>query len=447
MAAGPVRGSAHEDVQEAFTRSVHYRLMPPSRCFLILIPALLGGCATANPPPSQASTLPTGAHLSPAGFLDIGEVPSSPYPAQPPPPPATLDTFARRTATGSGADRALAWREANGSEAFQAEVQRLLQLLPKREADNFVQLRLVRDQAARADPAPLIGAEVWFKRNAAATLARYTRDPMFIPRQGGLTEAEMDALRQLWIRRLEGTVSAWSLSGDPTLGTVELDIGVTEERFRALAARNGWTWGEEARFTFAPAQPPAFADPSLARLVRAFAREESQATIQLTALSTGRIVLEDGCFRLAARDDGRPGAGPLVMFGYNSVLDRDAEGYLAVRSGEEAYRIGEIGAWGGPNAVDEGAPDLRRLRERCGGGEVLNVRSPQSLRLFALPFADWLTDYALANRLSYQAAWDAVIACYRRQEERGRTGLEQRDACITQFNKPGGGPPRPTPGG
>jgi hypothetical protein len=103
-------------------------------------------------------------------------------------------------------------------------------------------------------------------------------------------------------------------------------------------------------------------------------------------------------------------------------------------AGERRYRIGETGSWPGPNTVDEEDPDVRELRRQCGSGPVTNVAEPQSERLFSLPFPEWVADFARARAVPYRQAWKQVIACMKREEARGRSGLDLRDRCIRQFN-------------
>lgn len=399
------------------------RTIPARFALLVLCSASLAGCVTQPAPSEQRS--------SSSQYLSIDSAPPTAWPADPPPKPAMLDSFSRRISTGSEEDRARVWAEANGPEDFQQEVQRLMQLLPSAEPDNFVQLRLARDETVPTDPAPLLRAEVWFRKDAAATLARYTNDDRFFARQGGLSEASMEARRKVWLDRLKLVDASYTLSGDPTTGQIDIELGITEAAFRELASERGWSWDDEVRFTFAEEQPPAFLDASLQNQVRAFVREPSAPVVQLLALTIGTIVLDDGCFRLEGEKGKR---GPLVMFGYDTQLTRDAEGYVAVIDGDRRYRIGEAGAWGGPNQVRSGSRETRALRAACGAGEIVNVGSPQSLRLFGLPFPTWVLDYAQAKSLSYEDAWDEVIGCMARNEKRGRVGLEARDACIDQFN-------------
>ncbi len=397
------------------------------RFFVPFAALLLCGCATApgGAPTAADPGLPAGARASAAGYLTIGEVPPSPFPDEPPPEPRTVDDLAKRTSSPDPAVRARAWEEANGSPAFQKELQRLGEVLRREQPDNFVQMRLVRD--------PGVAAEVWFKRDAARTLARYTSDPLFRPRQGGASLAEQEQLRLAWTERMEGEPAINMVGIDP-LGSVEVGVAVEEAEFRRIAAARGWTFGPEVRLTFPPPRPPAFADPALARYVRAFARDTRAKGIQLTGGYSGRIILEDGCFRLASRTPGE--RGPLVMFGRETRLALDAQNYLVVLGEARArrYRIGELGSWPGPNTVDENDPEVRELRRQCGTGPLTNVAEPESDRLFSLPYPHWVADFARARSLPYRQAWGQVIACMKREEQKGRRGLEARDRCIRQFN-------------
>ena len=395
-----------------------------------LLPALaLTACATPLAPdgatPTSQTALPSGAKLSASGYPTILKAPPPPFPAEPPPEPQVIDDFAKRVGSPDPAVRAKAWEEKNGSAAFQAELQRLNQILRRDEPDNFVQMRIVRD--------PGVAAEVWFKRDAARTLARYTSDPLFRARQGGLTYAEQETLSRMWSERA-GIGDIISTVGVDPLGSVEITAAVEESEFRRIAKERGWELGPELKLDFPAPRPPAFVDPALAQYVRAFARETRAKGIQLTGGFSGRIVLVDGCFRLASRDGGTP--GPLVMFGRDTQLTRDEEGYLTVigERGQRRYRVGDTGSWPGPNSVDENDPEVRNLRRQCGEGPLTNVAEPESERLFALPYPDWLADYARAKKISYRTAWTQVIACYEREERRGNRGLAARERCITQFN-------------
>jgi hypothetical protein len=335
-----------------------------------------------------------------------------------------VNDLARDTSSPDPEVRARAWERANGSPAFQQELQQLMQVLARQEPENFVEVRVVRD--------PEVAAEVWFKHDAASTLARYTSNPLFRARQGGLSRAEQEHLRSLWAGRMEGGRVINMLSVDPITGTVEIGSAVEEAEFRQVAAERGWELGRNVKLIFPQPRPLAFLEPSLAKYVRLFPRETKAKGIQLTGGYSGRIVLEDGCFRLQSKRSGE--VGPLVLFGRQTQLGRDGQGYLVVLSDGRRYRIGEVGSWPGPNSVDEADQDVRELRQRCGGDPITNVAEPESERLFSLPFPEWVADYARANSLSYRQAWQQVLACIVREEGRGRGGLSARDLCIKQFN-------------
>lgn len=366
-------------------------------------------------------------------YLNISTAPPADWPEDPPPKPEKSDSFADRLARATPEEQAKLWEEANGPPELMDEIGRLRTAFDQYEADNFVQMRVVRDETVKRDPAPFRGVEVWFKHDAEQTLAKYTDNPLFIAREGGFTDTDLAASTEIWSARLNEIDGSASLGSNAMTGEVEVMLGITEEKFRAIADEKGWTWGDDVKITFAEPPVPAFADPELIPLVRAFAREESSAVIQLTAGARGRIVADDGCFRLTAEKGQK---GPLVLFGYDAQLDRDDEGYVIVtRNGEDTYRIGEPAVWAGPNNYEEDWSSVIALRKACGDGEVVNVGHPDSQRSFSLPFADWVLDYAKAKDMTYDEAWDEVIACMKRQGRKDRNGIGARDECIRQYNK------------
>ena len=394
----------------------------------------LAACApAAGEPPSQTSApvlpgpaLPVGGSLSPAGFLTIRDAPPSPWPETVPEDRTGGEDEIGRFARANGLTRMQAEEQINGPPELRAEMDRIADRIRTQEAGNFVGFVMVRDPGVRM--------EAWFERDAAATLAKYTDNPLFVPREGGISQEEQGRLREIWLDRMQSGRVINSLATDTLSGKIEIGVAIPEAEFRALAAREGWELGPQYAFIFAPAQPPAFADPSIAGLVRVFAREDRAPGMRNTALFVGKITLSDGCFYA----EGRDGVRRLAMFGYMAQLGRDEKGFLVVnRPGDShgaQYRIGEEGAWGGPAGYSDDNPDIARLRAQCGDGEIMNVTEPVSNRLFGLPDPTWVSDYARAKRLSRQAAWDEIKACMAREEERDRTGRDARDRCVQQFN-------------
>ena len=400
---------------------------------------LLSACATvpdvaeqeaAIPPTANlAVPMPKGARVELSGYLTIREVPPTDIPVIAPPRPETLDSFARKTSLGTPEERARAWEEANGDAAFQQEFQRLRGVLEQQEADNFVSVRLVRD--------PQVRGEFAFRRDGPKTLAKYTTDPDFRAVTVDTDPVALAELRALWEERMRERDAAIGLLGaNERDNSIEISTGLTEPDFRSIARSKDWDLADpRLDFTFAQPRGPAFADPALASLVRFFARENEAASIRLTALGQGTVVLQDGCFRLA--DERNRPREQLVLFGRESQLGIDSEGYLAVNDaggGERRYRIGEPGAWGGPNGVDEDSEDVRRLREACGNDPIVSIAEPQSQRLFASPDPQWVLDYAYTKDITYEKAWERVRRCISAKLERGRTALDARDRCIREYN-------------
>lgn len=163
---------------------------------------------------------------------------------------------------------------------------------------------------------------------------------------------------------------------------------------------------------FAPPLTQAVA-PALAPLVRVFARADRSPDIILTTATYGTVVLRDGCFRIGTA----PGA-PLVLFGRNMALGLDDAGYMEVRSSadpEQRGRVGERFVWGGYPPAIESEPDVKVLRARCGVAPIVSIGEPQSARAFRAR-ANVIDAYATAKRITRQAAWEEIKACWARED-------------------------------
>ena len=108
--------------------------------------------------------------------------------------------------------------------AFQA-------LLREREPDTFAGLWIQHQ--------PTYGVAVAFTRDAAATLAKYTSDPIYLPvERPGPTIIELRAAQDRIVEDLVRLGFAWhSASGNETNGTVEVDLAQSAAPIRAAAAR------------------------------------------------------------------------------------------------------------------------------------------------------------------------------------------------------------------
>ncbi len=180
------------------------------------------------------------------------------------------------------------------------------------ESANYVGVRVVRDPNARY--------AFQFRRDAAASLARYTRDPRFTTREGGIPTRELQPIFDEWWKRFE----PFRLVGGGAVyqfdGVVRFDMNIDEAEFRKIAARERWTLPERLELVFSPPRNLRSIDPALARYVRVFPREDRLPAITHQALLSGRIILREGCFRVA--EHARAGE-PLVIFGRDVELGLD----------------------------------------------------------------------------------------------------------------------------
>lgn len=334
----------------------------------------LGGCAIGNqasPVGSVPNFVPRGASIGPSGYATILSAPATgPINAAPPPPPPP-PADGKPTPLPMTSEAVMA-REMmmNPDDNATAAAQVLDQRIQAAERGNYVGMRIVRD------PAPRFAFQ--FRQNAAATLARYTRDPRFTFREGGIPTEELQPIFDEWWGRFE----PYRLVGGGGVyefdGKVMFDMNIDEAGFREIAERERWTMPDRLELRFSGPRNSRSIDPALERYVRVFPRQDRQPAVVNLARLSGRVILRDGCFRLTEHGDG---GEPLVIFGRDVKLGLDAEGYMALKdnSSDEAMpRIGERMAWAGPQGYSEADPAVALLRAKCGTGPIVAVGSPES---------------------------------------------------------------------
>lgn len=329
------------------------------------------------------ASLPRGATIGPSGYATIlsappvvtlGGSPSETVPAPlPPPPPPTNGRATPLPMT----QEAIASRESmmNPDEAARKAAMTIDRRLKAAEHSNYVGMRVVRDPRARF--------AFQFRHDAAATLARYSRDPRFTTREGGLPTFELQPTFDTWWKRFEpfrlvggGAVSQFD-------GVVRFDMNIDEAGFREIAARERWALPERLKLNFSRPRNLWPIDPAMARYVRIFPREDRLPAITRMALLGGRIILRDGCFRLT--EHARSGE-PLVIFGRDVELGLDEQNYMVLArtgAGSTAPRIGELVTWGGPLDCSEADPNVKALRAKCGTGPIVAVGRPDSAARWA----------------------------------------------------------------
>lgn len=326
------------------------------------------------PPPPQQPPLPKGATMvGTSTYLTVRSVPASP----------TRDIRPQRQsyrnvtewyAQEEGLTLEEAGKRLSEQQALQPALERLRERLRLAEPDNYVDAALVH----RPDWAYVL----YFKRDPEGTLRKYSVNPRFRAAPAGYTVAELQALAAPWAKRFadEGISGGYAISA--TSGTLDMMMSVTEAEYRAIAVRRGW--GEvppPIRLAFSDQLAVPRVDPRVASFLRGFASESRATTIQLEAGGSGRVVLDDGCLRLAAKGRAK---GPLVVFHRETGIGLDPQGYLATidrRTGKATGRIGEMWSWAGPNNGTE-FDGLAELKAACGDGPVVNVGNPESQARF-----------------------------------------------------------------
>lgn len=353
----------------------HFRPIVTTSAGVVLVAACMGELSSSVAQGRRASDgivsnlfILRGATIEGSGYATILTAPPTEAMtptrvASPPPPPAPPPADGRPTALPMTREaRAARSRMANPDGATRKAAQALNLKLSVAERGNYVGLRVVRDPTARI--------AFQFRRNAAATLARYTQDPRFTSCEGGIPRAELQPIFDEWWSRFRSFRLVGGGAVDEFDGVVRFDMNIDEAGFREIAAHQRWTLPARLELHFSSPRQLRSIDPALSRFVRVFAREDRSPAIINEALLSGRVILRDGCFRLT--DHGAPDE-PIVIFGRDVELGLDAQNYMVIKqTGLEraAPRIGEMLRWGGPRYFSEADPGVK-----CFVRSVVQVRS------------------------------------------------------------------------
>ena len=335
-----------------------------------LLAASLAGCASqdaASPPLSDG--LPFHAEIGTSGFATILSAPPASFDPVEPPVPAP------RTAEQDAADADF-MRVADYQNSVMDEVQALAERLRREERGNF--------QTLHYDNEGELGVVFEFLRDGPATLRKYSKNPTFRGETVRWSQEELRAAADfMWETFREDRVIQ-STGVGTQVATVE--ISVSEEEFRALVKRKGVVIPEPVELVFraTPMVPlvnpprPAAQDQAVpdevAPYLRIFPRHDRLAGALHAINSRVTVVLKDGCFRAADRDDA------LVLFPFGAKLFVDSANYLAFGSGERPgyARVGEaVEFMGSVNEVT--TPELvDPIHAACGPGKVIKVEGMES---------------------------------------------------------------------
>ncbi|MEO7635949.1 MAG: hypothetical protein ABIS38_09935 [Sphingomicrobium sp.] len=204
-----------------------------------------------------------------------------------------------------------------------------------------------------------------------------------IDRRSRVPRNQLQKLAQPWIDRFAGERLFTGYGLNARDGTADIDMVVSEKEFAAIAARRGWGRTPEflrLRFDEAPIGPAVAV--SIANGLRIFAHSDRNLGLHHQAALSGRIIVRDGCFRVAGFD----GNQQLAYFPREVGVYVDPQGYLALRTrtAEPRHlgRIGEQFTWAGPIGIDEKSPMVAELRRQCGTAPLMHLAVPESSAVF-----------------------------------------------------------------
>lgn len=179
-----------------------------------------------------------------------------------------------------------------------ADIGTLQEVLHAQESETFAGLWIQHQ--------PTYGVAVAFTRDAAATLAKYTSNPLFLPvERPGPSEAELRAAQDRIAGELQRLGVNWyGVGSDIKRGTVNVDLGQSADPIRAAAARGEFelpdyvVFNEPAPFPLTP--PPIPPGDTRVKSFPQFANRTDGGISTLVGVPDvpARLELRDGCLWL-----------------------------------------------------------------------------------------------------------------------------------------------------
>jgi hypothetical protein len=334
------------------------------------VAALAAGASAYAAAPSGA--VPTGTRIEASGFATIETAPITP--ASRAKPDKMPEGEAGFYALDNNIGQAEAMKRIDAQHKMRPEFERLLAILRAKEKGNFTSARMIHK--------PDWAYEFYFKRDAATSLGKYTKNPRFRPATAHYSLAELEKIAKPWTDRFQAhrLTGGWGM--DDTWGTVDIMMDVTEEEYRAIAAKEGWgPVPKPVRLSFARPLPVPTVDDRVRPFIRAFAQNDRSTGMQLAAALGGKIYLKDGCPYVTVHKN----VPHLAYFLRETGIGIDNQGYIALidrATGKAKGRFGEQFTWAGPNSVKEDSPGVKELRAACGKAPLANVGNPESSNVF-----------------------------------------------------------------
>jgi hypothetical protein len=216
----------------------------------------------------------------------------------------------------------------------------MLRRLKRGEMGNFGGIDWRWTDGPENDGIGTVRAIAFFLRDPAASLSRYTSDPLFSAAMAGFSRADQDRVVRGWAERI-GIERA--SPGFGNMGVPWLTITMSRAEFVALQEEKGWAIPANLLLRFDPRADPELPAVSsdAKQAVRYYAQQERLVGPTPDIATFEAVVLRDGCLFI----DGPGDDDPLAMFPFTVGLYRDDEGYLAFRprNSSDQRQLGRVG--------------------------------------------------------------------------------------------------------
>lgn len=306
----------------------------------------------------------------------------------------------------------------------------LLRRIKREEMGNFGGVEWQwRDGAQNGGLGELTGI-VYFMRSPQATLARYTRSPLFQAAQADFARSDQDMIVRRWAETIGRDVAS---EGFYNMQVPTLDVALPRAEFEQLARSKKWRLPANLKLRLNPrAEPDLPAVPAeLQPLIRAFPQQPRLSGPTPDIGTFDAIVLRDGCFFI----DGPGENDPLVEFPLGIGVYRDTEGHLAFRSryADDKRRLGRVGTrlQLGYRAERPAPPNLARA---CNARRIVTIKTADQAAGYG---GGWFAvkQYRDREGLSTAEAIRRANACLLAQEQviadnRLRGGRRQPTQCA-----------------
>jgi len=293
-----------------------------------------------------------------SGFATVENAPSTPPVAEPARPTSSMFSDMNRFQKQ--------WEHND-------EMQRIWDRLKVEEAGNFAEMRIEWE--------PEFHYLVSFRKDAKATLAKYTTNPIFKPHIVGFTETELQEKSALFHQR--NITQNVSSHVDVQKGRVMVFPGIYENELDDYPGYKAFADDPMIEFVFnIPLDPSGSISREALPLIKYLAREKTRRSMVLTSLTIGKIVLRDGCFFL----DTKGNDDPLVLFHEEVGVGIDDDGYIVlinrmpIAGNDRMTRVGELGGWGDGTRTVTKASVVAPLQDACGPHRVVAIGTPSPHR-------------------------------------------------------------------